>query len=229
MRKVISCVAGLVCCCLFALPSAHTQGGRGRVVESSAGEGPVEFVGLSVAGQKARVLDSFVAGKDWLRTLTLKFKNTRARSIVHMRVGLDIEKTGKMEYPLLIHMTLGEPPTVPSAAQASEPPERIPPNKEKELMLSESTYDFLLQYMQENQVEDIDKVKVFVDFVVFDDDIAWGRGNQVLLRDPNNPQRWLVKGIWQGGRPLLFGPRSGLPSRAQPRRVAAAGQCNTAV
>jgi hypothetical protein len=47
-----------------------------RVVESAEDKGPVESVGLSIAGQKARVLDKVVAGKDWLKSLTLKFKNT---------------------------------------------------------------------------------------------------------------------------------------------------------
>jgi hypothetical protein len=212
MKTVISCIAGLVCCCLVTLPSAHTQVGKGRVVESSVGEGPVEFVGLSVAGQKARVLDSFVAGKDWLRTLTLKFKNTHARSIVHMRVELEVEKTGDMRYPLRLPMTFGERPTQAPTARPSESPERIAPNKEKELTLSESTYDFLLQYMQENQVEDIDKVKVFVELVVFDDDMAWGHGGHVLRRDPNDPQRWVVKGVWQRGRASFYRPESTRPA-----------------
>src|SRR5215208_5598629 len=100
MKRVISCFAGLVLTCLVTLPSAHTQAEKSRVVESAEDGGPVEIVGLSIAGQKAQVSDKIVAGRDWLKSLTLRFKNKHTRSIVHMNIELQVEKLGNMEYPL---------------------------------------------------------------------------------------------------------------------------------
>lgn len=226
MKRVISCVAGLAVCCMFALPSGHTQAGKSRVVELAEDDWPVELVGLSIAGQKAQVSDYIFADKDWLKSLTLRFKNKHSRPIVHMRVELQVPKLGNMEYPLRLTMEFGERPLEPPVAKAAESPDRIAPKKEKELKLSDEKYDFLVQYMQENQVDDIEKVKVFVEFIVYDDDMAWSSGNYLMLRDPNRPERWNVKGGWQGGRPVFSRPRSSLPLSTRPT-TAATGQCNS--
>ncbi len=195
MKTFVSCVAGLAFCCLFVLPPAHTQATKSRVVESAVGDGPVEIVGLSIAGRKAGVSEEVAAGRDWLKSLTLKFKNAHTRSIVYMSVELEVERTGNMQYPLRLPMTFGERPSEASASQAARPQERMAPNEKKELTLSESTYDFLLRFMQENQVDEINKVKVFAELIIFDDGTAWGKGH-VLRRDPNDPKRWVVSGIW---------------------------------
>lgn len=203
MKRVVSCFAGLAILCLVALPSGHTQAGKSRLVELAENDGLVELVGLKIAGQKAQVLDYILADKDWLKSLTLKFRNKHSRSIVHMRVGLEVEKLGNMDSTYTVDMTFGERPLTPPVVRESESPDRIAPNKEKELKLSDERYDSLVQFMQENQVDDIERVTVYVDFVVFDDDLAWSRGNYLMVRDPNRPERWVVKGGWRDGRPMF--------------------------
>jgi hypothetical protein len=220
MRRLSGHLVILAGCCCAALLGASAQGGKVRLVEEKVYEGPVELVDLSVEGRAVKAKDRIIAGKDWLRSLKLDFKNTHGKSVVYMAVELEVAKTGSMEYPLRLPMRFGRLPE--SASHASNPPEKLAPGGRIKVALSEEMLDFLARFMREKQVEDIEGVKIFVEFVVFDDDTAWSKGHS-MRRDPNDPEKWVVNGIWRGGRAASY-----KQTRVWPRDGPTAARCQKA-
>jgi hypothetical protein len=202
MRKMVARVVMLVLFCIIVSLLAYAQDKKSRVVNEQHVEGPVEIVGLSVQGQTTSFLKEITAGKDWLKSLTLNIKNNYNKSIVYMEVGLEIPKTGKMDYPLRLPITFGQKPLTAEENQPHKIRKKMAPDSIKKLSLSESMYNLLMTYMKENQVEDIDKVEVTIEFVLFDDDTAWSKGH-MMRRDPKNPNNWVVNGVWLNGAPFL--------------------------
>lgn len=203
MTKVSGRVVMSILFCLLVSLLAYAQDKKSRVVKEQHYEGPVEIVGLSIQGQTANFLKEISAGKDWLKTLTLNIKNNHNKSIVHMEVGLEIAKAGKMDYPLLLSINFGQMPPTAEENQPLKLLKKVAPNSTKKLSLSESSYNFLVNYMRENQVDDIDEVEVSIQFVLFDDDTAWSKGH-LMRRDPNNPNNWVVDGVWLNGGASFF-------------------------
>jgi hypothetical protein len=152
-----SCTLGL---------SAQAQHLKERTIKQAAFEGPVEIVGLEIGGHPARFNERVMADKDWLKTLKLEFKNLHDKSIVHMRIELEIAPTGKMDAPLRLMLEFGIRPQVPMAELDAKTLKKLAPNNTKKLAMSEETSAFLLRYMREQEIEDIDQVKVYVEFIV---------------------------------------------------------------
>lgn len=179
---------------------AQAQNLKYRTVEQAEFEGPVEIVSLEIAGNPARFNDRMMAGKDWLKTLKLEFKNLHDKSIVYMSIELEIAPAGKMDVPLRVPLKFGVKPGLPGAEQAAKTLKKLAPNKTKKLVLSEEMSESLLRYMREMEVEDIDKVKLYVEFVVFDDGVGWSKG-ETMRQDKKDPGIWWVDGLWKD-RPI---------------------------
>jgi hypothetical protein len=194
---------------------AQSQHLKERTVEQAGVEGPVEIVNLEIEGRPTRFNDRIIAGKDWLKTLKLEFKNLHDKSIVHLRAELEIAPTGKMEVPLRLALTFGVRPGVPGAEQAAKTLKKLAPNNTKKLSLSEETSDFLLRYMKEQEIEDIDKVKVYVEFIVFDDGGGWSKGH-TMRQDTKNPGTWWVDGLWRDRPISSLKNRHGVPGGDPP-------------
>lgn len=180
---------------------AQTQSYKSRVVEKAAGEGPVEIVDLSIEGRTANVLDPVGANKDWLKSLSLNVKNIHSKPVVHIEIEIEVAKTGNMKHPLRLPIIYGHRPSGPEETRRRQASEKLAHGKTLQLSISDDTYKFLVNFMSENQIEDIDKVKIFVEFVVFDDDTAWGKGH-VMHRNANRLDEWVVVGLWQKERAL---------------------------
>jgi hypothetical protein len=191
---------------------AQAQNLKHRTVEQAAFEGPVEITGLEIEGHPARFNDSVFAGKDWLKSLKLEFKNIHDKSIVYMEVELEIAPTGKMDIPLRMPLTFGVRPSVPMAELDAKALRKLAPNKTNKLALSKYMSDFLDNYMRENDIEDIGKVKVHVEFIIFEDGVAWSKGH-IMRQDIKNPYTWWVDGLWVNRRISSLKNRYGKESK----------------
>jgi hypothetical protein len=206
-------------CLCVGLLSASAQERKPRKVELAqpVPEGSIELTDLSFEGRAIKLSEKFAGGKDWLKSLKLGFKNTYTKHIVHMEVVLHVEKTGNMQYPLGVSMRFGHRPESPSDSLNAR--DKVAPNGRVKLSLSEETIDSLERFMRENQVEEIEGVTIYLEFVVFDDDTAWGKGHS-MRRDTRNPQQWNVSGVWRDGDILYYrtsrssGPVTGRGRRA---------------
>lgn len=201
--RLVVLAAVLLTSFLVFCPTAlfvQAQNLKYRTVEQAGFEGPVEIVGLEIAGNPARFNDKMMAGKDWLKTLKLELKNLHDKSIVYLEVELEVAPAGKMNAPLFVPVTFGVRPGAPGAERVTKPLEKLAPNKTKKLTLSKYMADVLVNYMRENDVEDIDKVKASVEFIIFEDGVGWADG-ATMRQDTKNPNTWWVDGLWKD-RPL---------------------------
>lgn len=178
--------------CLFLLAPAHSQSYKSRVVEKAGSDAPVEIVDLSIEGQTANPAVPVLADKDWLKSLSLNVKNSHSKSIVCIEIELEVARAGDMKYPLRLPITFGQRPSGPEETRRRRASEKLAQGKTKRLSVSDDTYNFLVNFMSENRVEDIETVRVFVEFVVFDDDTAWSKGH-LMHRNPNRHDEWVAK------------------------------------
>jgi hypothetical protein len=176
--------------------TASAQHLKSRTVERAESEGPVAVTGLEIDGQPGLPNGPVVAGKDWLKSLRLDIKNNHDTAIVYMSVELEIAPTGKMQHPLRLPIHFGRRPGNANDTRDPKAVEKLAPKKMKRLAIEGYMYDFLVKYMKENGVNDIERVQMYVEIIIFDDGTAWGKGGHLMRQDPKNPDRWVVGGMW---------------------------------
>lgn len=190
--------SALLLALFLAMPlTAFAQHLTGRRIErGNIAEGPLELVGLEIGGQPTHINGPVIADRDWLKSLRLDFKNNHDRTIVYMSVEFEIARAGKMEYPQRLGIRFGKRPGDANDTRDPKTVERLAPGKTKRLAFSDESWDFLVKFMKENEVDDIEKVEMFVNLIIFDDGTAWGKGGHLMRQDPKNPESWMVVGMW---------------------------------
>lgn len=190
--------SALLLALFLAMPlTAFAQHLKGRSIEwGNITQGPVELTGLEIGGQPTLINGPVIADRDWLKSLRLDFKNNHDRAIVYMTVELEIAPAGKMQYPLRLPIRFGKRPGDANDTRNPKTVEKLTPKKTKRLAVSDEMNDFLVKYMKENEVDDIEKVEMFVEIIIFDDGTAWGKGGHLMRQDPKNPGHWVVVGMW---------------------------------
>jgi hypothetical protein len=117
-------------------------------------------------------------------------KNISGKTIIYIKVELDIERQGKMQYPLGLPLVFGQIPPLEMTDVDVAKLEGLKPNQSVKISVTPSILDnFTTKFMPENEIKDIEQVKFFFDFIVFDDGTAWSRG-RLMRRNPNNENRW---------------------------------------
>lgn len=161
-------------------------------------EQPIELVSSEVGDKVFDNENKISADEYWLKNLELNLKNISSKTIVYIKVFLQIEAQGKMQYPLGIPLTFGQAP-LPKTFKSSNDKNV---NENKILKSNESTklsikpylFESSNQFIQNNEIKDIEKVKVIFDFIVFDDGTAWSQG-QWMRQNPDDDKRWDIIGV----------------------------------
>ncbi|HEX8069940.1 MAG TPA: hypothetical protein VF546_08315 [Pyrinomonadaceae bacterium] len=146
---------------------------------------------MQVGGQPVSLQESFAGDGDWLKTLTMKVKNVSGKPITSLEVDVQIPRLGLMDYPLVISLDYGWRPLLPGETLSTPPPKPLAPGHTVTIRVSDSTGDFLTNYLREKQVDEVDNVELSIGLTHFEDGTAWLHGH-TLRRDPNNPRRWRV-------------------------------------
>lgn len=152
---------------------------------------PIELINSEVGNKVSNTENQVLADKDWLRNLKLNLKNISNKRIVYIEVELEIEPVGKMQHPLRLPIKFGKLPSLTNINDANS--EVIRQNEYIKVSLKPYILDSLVQFMQKNEIAEIERVKVFFEFVVFDDGTAWSKGQQ-MRRNPTNGNQWDVIG-----------------------------------
>lgn len=151
---------------------------------------PIELVSAEVGNKIFNNENQILADKDWLKNLKLNVKNISDKKIVYIKVELDVERQGKMQYPLGLPLVFGQKPPPELTDTDVAKLEGLKPNESVKISITPSILDhFTTKFMPENEIKDIEQVKFFFDFIVFDDGTAWSRG-RLMRRNPNNENQW---------------------------------------
>lgn len=156
---------------------------------------PIELTGYKVGARDANPSGRIIADANWIKDLSLGFKNISRKDIVYLSVVMNIEKQGTLELPLALKFTAGTNPCTRSCGrQGPIEFEKLPPvarpRETVTLALKASTANWAYGRFQETGVDPL-YGRLLYDFVVFSDGTAWSQGQEMRL-DPNNDEHWVV-------------------------------------
>lgn len=131
--------------------------------------------------------DKIDGDDDWLRTISLKFKNVSAKPIVFATIDFDFPETTSSGPIMSYQIHLGQRPGFPSAGGD---PLYLRPNETYELQLS-TQYDFVERFVKHrHQMSDIHRATIGTRLVIYEDMTGWSLGDAIRV-DPANPKRYI--------------------------------------
>ncbi|MEK6405734.1 MAG: hypothetical protein AABN34_02085 [Acidobacteriota bacterium] len=150
---------------------------------------PVELVDLQINGKAANLSRGINADTEWLKGLSFKVKNLSKKRILKIDLFLIFPDTESNGGRLLIcPMHYGVGLNDPGNVQGVEP---LKQNETAAFGVSDELYTELKRHLEERiPLGNVKHVRISLELIVFDDDTAWGSG-QEMRRDPNNPRRWI--------------------------------------
>ena len=197
MKQIQTYLFTLVCFLSLTLSGSGQEKIR-QIEKKTTKNEPIQLVsseiGNKIVNFGSQTLGSVLANKDWLNSLKLNLKNISNRKIVYVEIELEIEATGKMKYPLRVPLKFGELPMSDNAN--NESPRILQPNESVKIFLKPSTLNSLTQFLQGNEVNDVQRIKIHFEVVVFEDGTGWSKGQQIR-QNPNDGKKWEIVGNYQ--------------------------------
>jgi len=185
---------GAILLVVSLLPSgaASQTGQRKRVIEETPyPDAPVQIVSLTNRRHPIKLKESFVDDDDWLEGLEIQVINKSDKIVTH--VGIQIVFESPNGPPAVWPITYGlnpfslkpDEPIITNKIKAIRPGERV------SVELSDLAYVELKAFLKDTGHIDVDKVKIFVTTIGFDDGAAWG--GTYYIRDPTEKGGWRLK------------------------------------
>lgn len=152
---------------------------------------PVDLINFEINNKIFDDKKTVLGNRFWLRDLRINVRNMTNKPIIYVKVNIQIDPREGMKLPVILPMIFGSY-GIPSRNNPNQL-ETIPPllpNQVIKMGLAFDVYEkFINSVLPENQIDDLNKVKYYLDFVAFDDGTGWQRG-QMMRRNPNNPKLW---------------------------------------
>lgn len=163
-----------------------------KIEKRSIKNEPIELVSARVGSKAFTKENQILADKDWLKNLEFDLKNISGKTIVYAEVQIEVGRQGKMQYPLLLPLIFGQIPQSESQSlstyTAVESLKVLKPNDSVKISIEPSTLEkFTTIFMPQNEITEIEQVRFYFDFIIFDDGLAWSRGR--LMRR-NSSNKW---------------------------------------
>lgn len=198
---------------ILSLPfgAASKTGQRKRVIEETPyPNAPVQIVGVTNRRYHIKFKESFLDDDDWIKGLEVEVVNKSGKTVTHVGINLFFERPPDQagEPPIVWPLNYGFDPFF------LEPDEPIPaskvrairPGEKVTILLSDLAYEELKAFLRDARFYGIEKMKMFVTTIGFDDGTAW-RGS-FYIRDPDSPGGWRPKekppGSTKKGAAFLF-------------------------
>jgi hypothetical protein len=148
---------------------------------------PLELLEIKLSEKPIKLEEKAVAEGDWLKKLSLKLKNSSAKTIVFAEIALDFPETETARGVMSYRLRLGNNPASQNNFRA---PLRLGP-RETVTVSVEGEYEKLKQFLGDaHPVTAINDATVGLVFVAFDDGTGWSEG-ETVKPDPNNPRRYV--------------------------------------
>jgi hypothetical protein len=163
-----------------------------RAVEQRQMPGqPAEVVEIRNKKLKLGRASKIEDGDDWLEGLSVSVKNTSAKAIIYVEVGLEFPKADDLSATddriLAFNLYYGTREKPDGSGQRPS----IKPGEVAQLTLSVERYDLLQGALSSlNYSKSIKKIKLAMRVVIFEDDLMWNFGT-MMSRDPDDPHRWV--------------------------------------
>ena len=213
-RNLISLFSCLLAVALLALAlslpfGAATQTGqRKRIIEETPYPAcPVKIVSTTNSRHKIRSKEPFMDDDDWLKGLKIEVVNKSDKTVTYVGIDLLFERPPEQagQPPGFWDLNYGRDPfsmSAEEAAVASKSKSKIKPILPGEtayihLQLAGPPHEDLKAFLKEiGYPVAIDRIRLWVSTVGFDDGTAWG--GSYYIRDPSAPHGWRLKDPPQG-------------------------------
>jgi len=199
---------------ILSMPfGAATQTGqRKRVIEETPyPNAPVQIVGVTNRRYHIKFKESFSDDDDWIKGLEVEVINKSEKTVTHVGIDLFFERPPDQAYeaPVFWPLTYGFNPffVEPKDPIPASKVRAIRPGEKVTIRLSDLSYEDLKAFLIDKRyLNGIEKMKMFVTTIGFDDGTAWG--GSFYIRDPDSPNGWSPKekpsGSTEKGAAFLF-------------------------
>lgn len=192
-------VGALLCACaLFLATAAWSSRASDRLGGGQSSEKvfetpppifnePIKVVGGRRGQQELKFGQKFTGDRDWLKGAEFTLRNLTGKNIVFVELDVNLPETQATGAEASFRINLGQIPglSVPTQTALS-----LPAGGELTVGIDEQRYGQLTRLVEHRQaVATINKARVFVGFVIFEDGLAWSAGS-FYRQDPNNPKAW---------------------------------------
>ncbi|HEX8180235.1 MAG TPA: hypothetical protein VF525_11885 [Pyrinomonadaceae bacterium] len=148
---------------------------------------PIRVAGVKVGQRSVKFGEKLAGDKDWLKGSEFKLTNISGKGIVFVELDVNLPETRRSGPEMSYRINLGQ---LPQLNLPLREPIYLAPGGELNVTLDEKRYEQLNRLvLQRHTTADINKVRVLVGFVVFEDGLAWSAGS-FYRQDPNNPKAW---------------------------------------
>lgn len=150
---------------------------------------PIEFTKVESDQKTVKLNEKFDQEGDWLKGLTIKFKNISAQPIVYVSIVVDFpetESTGKLMLYFLNYGTHLYAPAMPNDKK-----ELLSPGSTAEVKLSSKDYSILKNFLsQRHLLSDLTKANFRIMTVHFVNGTIWTAGT-ISRPDPDRPGKFI--------------------------------------
>ena len=154
-------------------PTGLESRGTGIPYTSSDIKG-LELIEIKVAGKPITIGESFVADDDWLKSLSVKVKNTSGKQISSIRISFSLPEAKYKEGTLGFSFTYGHQLATNLGKDFSAEEKTIMPDETIELKQDEKSYNNLLNFMKKrSELTNFKAIKITNAQVVFVDGLNW--------------------------------------------------------
>lgn len=182
---VLGCLIGVAVNNLIT--DVHAQN-EGKVVELSYSSKPQLKFSDAKTGQNERKFgESFSEDEDWIKKLSFKLENVSGKSIVYLEIHVNFPETRTTGNMMSYRMSFGRRPRMPFF-QKNEAM-NLKSGEILDVALS-GEFERISKFVNFRQpIGTIKKIQLGIEFLVFEDGIAWGAG-EFYRQDPDNPRRY---------------------------------------
>jgi hypothetical protein len=186
----------LAACSIFiAIAQVRVANDDQRIIQkmrfkNSRIDEPVEIVEITANGQNISVDTMFYDKGDWLKDLTIKFKNVSKKTITHLDWNLLFPETKTSTPPLSHSMTYG----LYYSKQAPDAPgmKYLAPGEIAIVKLDDESYQRMKKFVgRKSDVSNLNLVTLTLLVVYFDDGMQWSAGS-LFRPDPSRPGKFVL-------------------------------------
>lgn len=166
-------------------PASQTIQSRERVIEKINYSNEPFIVSLKVKGKDREVGKKFAEEDDWMKGLSIRIENVHLTPIVYIVLNLNFSETGSQGPPMGHEIHIGQNPRAKISIGKSI---SLGQNEATTFSFSDEEYANLNRFLvtRGHKMENLSKVKIFIDLVIFADGNKWSNGNY-YIPDASSP------------------------------------------
>jgi hypothetical protein len=191
----------LLLVCLFIISSPQPAWGsmfwwqspRKSISNRPQRNRPVNFDKINAAGKLIELKagsvskEEFDGDDDWMRGFAVTFKNTSNKNIVYLKLLLEFPETEVAGPMMAFPIIFGRQPKNSNDRSFDN---LLKPGEDVEIALTDDKYSSLRSFLKSRSFDKVSNISLFLDMVIFDDDIMW-TGGDLWSRNPNDPNQWV--------------------------------------